>query len=272
MMLTQANLLLLVVLPALAAEPAPFHAPAARSNLDSSLSLFGFGFTPRLARLVKREDVCPLHFNSCAFLDSPQACCQPESICSRDAANNIACCPLGAECTGTLMGTTSTAATSQTPGPAPAPAPTPTSSGFMFPQPGTTAAPTPTGSTVPGAPFPFAYIPTTFHDSAECVRSYSGCQSQFSACTASLGGAYGVTINGGNGAGVTVQGAAPTGNGQAICSSLLLRACFGLQEGYCTAFANGGGTPNGSPQPPHRQSALYEILMGLSIAIAGMIA
>ncbi|EGE08544.1 hypothetical protein TEQG_07561 [Trichophyton equinum CBS 127.97] len=201
-MLTQANLLLLVVLPALAAEPAPFHAPAVRSNLDTSLSLFGFGFTPRLA-------LAP---------------------------------------------------------------PTPTSSGFMFPQPGTTAAPTPTGSTVPGAPFPFAYIPTTFHDSAECVRSYSGCQSQFSACTASLGGAYGVTINGGNGAGVTVQGAAPTGNGQAICSSLLLRACFGLQEGYCTAFANGGGTPNGSPQPPHRQSALYEILMGLSIAIAGMIA
>ncbi|EFR01621.1 hypothetical protein MGYG_04624 [Nannizzia gypsea CBS 118893] len=247
MMQTQANLLLLFILPVLAAEMAPFHAPAARSHVDRSNSLFGFGFTPRLARLVKRED-----------------------LSARRASTP--CCPLGAECTGTLMGTTTAApGPTQTPGPTPAPT-TSTSSGFMFPQPGTTAAPTPTGSTVPGAPFPFVYIPTTFHNSAECVRSYSGCQSQFSACTASLGGAYGVTINGGNGAGVTVQGAAPTGDGQAICSSLLLRACFGLQEGYCTAFGNGGGTPNGSPQPPHRQSALYEILAGLSIAIAGMIA
>ncbi|KAM5445807.1 hypothetical protein MaudCBS49596_007096 [Microsporum audouinii] len=261
--------LLLFVLPTIATDTSPFHAPAARNDVNSNYgsgSLFSFGFSPRLAQLVKRQNLCPAGYNSCAFLGSPEACCQPKAVCSRDAASHIACCPLGAACTGILMGSTTTAPP-QT-GPAPAPTQT-TSSGFMFPQPGTTAAPTPTGSTVPGAPYPFVYIPTTFRDSAECVRSYSGCQSQYSACTSSLGGAHGVTINGGNGAGTTIQGAVPTGDGQAICSSLLLQACFGLQEGYCTAFANGGGVPNSSP--PHQHSALYEILAGLSIAIAGMI-
>ncbi|KAK2873808.1 hypothetical protein FQN49_002054 [Arthroderma sp. PD_2] len=253
----QAYLLLAAsTLPSTIADTSPFHAPQTR-DVDS---LFSFGFTPKLAQLVKRQNLCPPGFNSCAILGSPEACCQPEAVCSRDAASHIACCPSGAACTGTLSGTGT--ATQTTPGP------TPTSSGFMFPQPGTTA-PTPTGSTVPNAPYPFVYIPTTFQGSAECVRSYSGCQSQFSACTASLGGAYGVTINAGNGAGTTVQGAAPTGDGQAICSSLLTRACYGLQEGYCTAFGNGGGLPNGSPQ---RNSALYEIIVGLSIALAGMVA
>ncbi|KAF3480244.1 uncharacterized protein GIQ15_05591 [Arthroderma uncinatum] len=257
------TILLLVaasILPSAADNTSPFYAPRA---LDVDNSLFLGGFSPKLAQLVRRQNVCPAGFNSCAILGSPEACCQPKAVCSRDAASHIACCPSGAACTGTLG--TGTATSTQT---AP-PGPTPTSSGFMFPQPGTTAPPTPTGSTVPNAPYPFVFIPTTFHGSLECVRSYSGCQSQFSACTASLGGANGVTINGGNGAGTTVQGAIPTGNGQAICSSLLTRACYGLQEGYCTAFGNVGGSPNSSPQ---RSSALYEIIVGLSIAIAGMVA
>ncbi|WEW55744.1 hypothetical protein PRK78_001177 [Emydomyces testavorans] len=229
----------------------PFHHPL----LDGSDIIARDGHEALL--LLRRQNGCPANFDSCAFLNAPGACCQKGTICSRDAANHIACCPLGAACTGVLTQTAPSATTS---------------SGFMFPQPGTatiTTAPTLTGSTVPNAPYPFVYIPTSFRDQAECVRSYSGCVSQYNSCTNSLGGVNGVTIGGGNGAGTTVQGVPPTGNAQSICSSLSRQACYGLQEAYCTAFQ--GGRSGGSP-PSTRNSPLYEILAGLGIALAGMIA
>lgn len=85
-----------------------------------------------------------------------------------------------------------------------------------------------------------------------------------------------MTIDGGGGQGMTVEGAAPTADGQVICSSLRRQACYGLQAGYCTAFGDGQGPddtgvfPAGSP--PRRTTALYEIFAGISIALAGMIA
>ncbi|EEP80978.1 predicted protein [Uncinocarpus reesii 1704] len=205
--------------------------------------------------LLKRQNGCPAGYNSCAFLNAPGACCQRDTICSRDDASNIACCPTGADCTGVV--TESGSAT--------------TSSGFMFPQPGTgttTNPPTLTGSTVPNAPFPFVYIPTTFRSPEECVQAYSGCVSQYSACTRSLGGVHGVTVGGGGGAGITVPGVEPTGDAQAICMTLSSQACRGLHEAYCTAFPGGN---SGSP-PSVRRSLLYEILAGLGVALAGMVA
>ncbi|EAS31578.3 uncharacterized protein CIMG_07057 [Coccidioides immitis RS] len=228
----------------------PFHQPV----IDGSDIIARDGIEALL--LLKRQNGCPAGFNSCAFLDAPGACCQRDTICSRDDANNIACCPTGAACTGIL--TQSSSAT--------------TSSGFMFPEPGTattTNPPSLTGSTVPNAPFPFVYIPTSFRDQPECVQSYSGCVSQFQACASSLGGVNGVTISGADGAGTTVQGVEPTADAQSICLSLSREACYGLQEAYCTAFQDGS---SGASPPSTRTSPLYEILTGLGIALAGMIA
>ncbi|KMU74004.1 hypothetical protein CISG_10257 [Coccidioides immitis RMSCC 3703] len=155
----------------------PFHQPV----IDGSDIIARDGIEALL--LLKRQNGCPAGFNSCAFLDAPGACCQRDTICSRDDANNIACCPTGAACTGILT------------------------------QPGTattTNPPSLTGSTVPNAPFPFS-----------------------------------------------------------ICLSLSREACYGLQEAYCTAFQDGS---SGASPPSTRTSPLYEILTGLGIALAGMIA
>lgn len=217
--------------------------------------------------LAKRQDDCPDGFNSCGMLGSWDACCQPDTICSKDAADNIGCCPSGSECTGTV------------------PTPTddgdqdPSSTGFRFPTQVTPTTTTPPGdaSTVPDAPFPFTFIPTTFSDQEECATSYTGCQEQYSSCRASLDGVHGVTIGGSPDYGVTREGVEPTGDGQAICTSLLNRACHGLQVAYCTAYADGKSPGNGGGDNPGaasttRSSALYEILTGLAIALAGMVA
>jgi len=229
-----------------------FSSPLDRSDLVHKAS-----------ELVRRQITCPAGYNSCAAQGNREACCQPGTFCTHDAANHIACCPSGATCTGVLSGT-------GTPGP--------TGTGFMFPQPGptTTTSPTVTGSTVPGAPFPFTYISTTFPNQAACSAAYSGCVQQFSSCTSVLGGINGVTVSGGGGFGTTVAGVAPTGNPQSICSSLSAQACYGLQAGYCTAFGTGRPTNSAVVNfggTPVRRSVggIYEIVVGLTIAIAGMI-
>lgn len=142
----------------------------------------------------------------------------------------------------------------------------------MFPEPGTatiTNPPTLSGSTIPNAPFPFIIIPTSFSNQAECVNSYSGCASQYERCTSSLGGVNGVTIDYGNGAGTTIQGVPGSADAQSVCASLSRQACHGLHEAYCTAFQGGN---SGGSSPSVRHSALYEILVGIGIALAGMIA
>ncbi|PGG99380.1 hypothetical protein AJ80_09376 [Polytolypa hystricis UAMH7299] len=239
----------------IAVDSSPFYAPfLERSNpaLD-----------PRdVAQLDKREQSCPDRFGSCALLGSEDACCQEDTICSRDDANNMACCPKGASCTGVLTrsgdGPTNTNAD-------------PTSSGFMFPQPGSstiTPGPRITGSTVENAPFPFVYIPTTFPNPEQCVSYYSACESQYSACQSSLGGVNGVTVNGGNGDGITVEGARPTGDAHSICFSLSQKACYGLQEAYCPHFTDGS---SGNMAAGRSVGGIYELMAGIIIAVAGMI-
>ncbi|KAG5299443.1 hypothetical protein I7I50_07170 [Histoplasma capsulatum G186AR] len=208
--------------------------------------------------LVKRQGSCPAGFNSCALLGAAEACCQRDTVCSRDDANNMACCPSGAACTGHLSGPSQTSA----------------SSNFMFPQPGTATTTPPTGPTspaaptVPNAPFPFTIIPTTFPNQEACVSAYSGCQAQFSSCTASLGGVNGVTVGGSRG--ITVPGVQPTvGNPQSVCSSLSTAACHGLQVGYCTAFRDGIGS--GGVVAARGKGLVYDIVAGVVVAVAGMV-
>ena len=56
--------------------------------------------------LLKRQysNTCPEDFNDCANLGVPGLCCASAAICSPDAAGNVACCPTGAVCRGTVTG------------------------------------------------------------------------------------------------------------------------------------------------------------------------
>ncbi|PGG97533.1 hypothetical protein GX51_07285 [Blastomyces parvus] len=234
-------------------DTSPFYQPQLNSNNHNANLIFDSRSAKEAIALAKRQGggVCPAGFNSCALLGAPEACCQPKAVCSRDDANNIACCPSGAACTGRLSGPSQTAS----------------SSGFMFPQPGTATTTPPTDPTstrpiVPNAPYPFPIIPTTFPNQEACVSAYTDCQVQYSSCTASLGGVHGVTIGGAGG--ITVPGVQPTGgNPVSVCSSLSTEACHGLQAAYCTAFrgvaARGGG------------GLLYDIVVGVAVAVAGVV-
>lgn len=218
----------------------------------------------------KRDGNCPGNYNTCANEGNSGICCQPGTTCTVDGANNYACCPTGAKCTGTL-GATATNGNGD-------PAST-TTSGFMFPQSTTTTSKASvTGSTVPGAAFPFVYIPTSFSNAASCSSYYSFCQDEYTSCIVSLGGQYGVTVAGGNG-GVTVAGATAVTSASAAvstCSSLSRVACYGLQESYCSAFGTSGEstTTGGSfvagNRAPARKSSFHEILLATAAGILGM--
>ncbi|KAE8147022.1 hypothetical protein BDV25DRAFT_161233 [Aspergillus avenaceus] len=207
-------------------------------------------------RMLKRADNCPAGYNPCDNMDRSDVCCRQGSVCSRDAADNIACCPTGAKCTGSLTGTAG---------------PTTTDSSFRFPGTATVTATTGandatiTGSTMPGA-YPFVYVPTSFPNAGVCSSYYSLCQSEYTGCLSSLGGGYAVTVAGG-GLGVTRAGG---GAAQAIstCSSLSMEACHGLNQGYCDTYATGLGDSNGVS--PARMSSLEDLAFGMVIGIAGM--
>lgn len=258
---------LLLAPSALAIETSPFYPPWSNTTINERAAEV-------LKVLLKRDDNCPSGYNACTNLGNSGVCCQDGTACSRDAANHIACCPTGASCTGSLSGSSTQTGS--------------TSSGFMFPQPTSATTTTTstsetssiTGTTVSGAAYPFVYIPTTFANAQTCSSYYSQCQSQYSSCTASLGGAYGVTIAGSGGAGTTVQGATATADAQSICSSLSQKACYGLQIGYCTAFGTSGGSVtttsgsqfvNGNNALSMRpSSSLYDLAAAVAVGIAGI--
>lgn len=56
--------------------------------------------------LLKRQysNSCPQNFHNCANLGAPGLCCATAAVCSADSAGNVACCPIGAECSGTING------------------------------------------------------------------------------------------------------------------------------------------------------------------------
>lgn len=88
-----------------------------------------------------------------------------------------------------------------------------------------------------------------------------------------------MTVAGAGDAGVTVQGGAaitPAAAAQSICSSLSTRACYGLEEGYCTAFGTASATStsgvfiNPTNDASRRSSSLYDLAIALAAGIGGM--
>ncbi|KKK20626.1 hypothetical protein ARAM_000151 [Aspergillus rambellii] len=176
-------------------------------------------------------------------------CCRTNAICTSDDANHIACCPVGASCTGTLTD------------------PSTGTGSFQFPQ--STSATTTTsggseatitGSTLSGA-YPFVYVPTTFSNADVCSSYYTQCQSEYTACITSLGGGYGVTVSGG-GAELTRSGGAA--GAVETCSSLSLAACHGLNLGYCGNYAGGSSSDGVSRRASNLQDLLFGVVIGIT--------
>lgn len=210
-------------------------------------------YTDFSPRLFKRQG-CPGGFTNCGALGNSGACCPTNQVCARDSAGNVACCPVRALCTGTIGGTapgtgvgSSTGAVIIGSSTGTLPSSVTATSGFLFPSATTTPAPSFTGSTVPGAVFPFVFIPTTFANAAECSSYATSCSNQYQSCLAALGGGVnGVTVSGAN-VGITVQGASTTvASASSVCSSLSQQACYGLQTGICPQYGSGTGTGVGT--------------------------
>lgn len=196
--------------------------------------------------LFKRQG-CPGGLSNCGAFGNTGACCPTDQTCAEDENGNVACCPIGAACTGTIgeatnaeVGAENTdavllgdpSASSPTPPPN-----APTSSGFRFPSPTNDDNPSPPQSTVANAPFPFAIVPTTFENAAECSSYATSCSQQYESCVETLGaGVNGVTVAGG-GAGITVNNQpSPVAGARSICTSLSSEACFGLQTDLCPQY------------------------------------
>ncbi len=204
--------------------------------------------------LLKRQDGCPEGYGACAGLGAAGLCCRDNTLCAPDQLGRVACCPIGAFCTGTIGGPAATGGVTTTPSLSGFVFPTTTVSvvtqastqGFIIADSTTVAQPSGariTRSTVPNQYYPFAYIPTTYVNAAACSSAYTGCQTDLASCTAALAGQInGVTVQA-PGGGMTVQGITarvdPT-SATSICSSLSLQACSGLQVEACQAFGTGG--------------------------------
>lgn len=232
----------------------PFHAP-----LKAEPQKRAFEVLQILNKRVAND--CPSGYNPCSTFNNPKICCKNGSRCARDDADNIACCPKGASCTGSLVASA-----------------TDTSS-FKFPQYGTggatsahtTQGPIATGSTMPGA-YPFIYVPTTFSDAMTCSAYFTKCENEYAQCTASLGsgsnGQWGVTVAGNGGAGVTIQGGGAEATASA-CSGLKLEACHGLNLGYCNSY-NTGEQNSENAGSPGMATSPQDLVLGVIVAVAGM--
>ena len=235
--------ILTFLLPSISAlQLAPFYEPRLVTSSANDTSL-----EPSSHELRKRDGDCPDSYNSCSTLAAKYggACCTQGSTCSIDKAHNIACCPIGALCTGTISaakaattsgGTTVGAATT-----------TGSATGTTTTS-GTAATITSTAGVLANPYFPFPVIATTFNDAAACSQAYTACQANYAACTQDLqGNAFAVTVVAPAG-GITV---APTAqnlgvaSATSICSSLSQAACYTLKESNCAQFGSGTATGGG---------------------------
>lgn len=234
----------------------------------------------RLNDLRKRQGTCPSGANICSNLGDAGACCTGNTNCQRDQQGHVACCPNGASCTGVI----NTGVASTTSGPSTASSiqmTTSTSNAFIMPSStnaGANPQATPAGaSTIPNAFFPFVVAPVSYSNGAACSSYYSSCQNEYNSCTASLGGANGVTV-GGPGGGTTVQGATATlapGQAQSVCSSLSSQACSGAQLSNCATYGSASATGptliNPNAAPTGCAGGLYGLGMGFALGIAGQV-
>ena len=281
-----ASLRLLTIFSTFALQIAAYVAPEQYSPFSNPLLDRDYERADNIgiAQLEKRQG-CPVSYGSCQTVGNAGVCCPNNNICSLDQASHVACCPIGATCTGTIRPSITGSTGPQT-------GPTTTSGGVVVVGATTTATSSggivlttaqPTGAggvtTVPNAPYPFVFIPTTYSDQAACSSYYTDCQRQYASCTAALGGNAGnaVTISGVTGL-VTVGGATATvGALQApsVCSSLSQTACYGLRPSDCAAFASGGGsfvagqTGAAAPRFTGCPGAMYAMGAGVALGVAG---
>lgn len=84
-------------------------------------------------------------------------------------------------------------------------------------------------------------------------------------------GRYGVTVGGAGGAGVTVEAVTATAQATSICSSLSAKACHSLGLGYCASVptSNAYGA-SGNAAVPGQTASLSDLILGLSVGIAGV--
>ena len=182
--------------------------------------------------------------------------------CTRDAANNLACCPTGASCTGTLAGASTGANSNMVPVTA---SPTPTSGSAQAASPAANP-----GSTMTDAAYPFAYVPSSFANEAQCTHYYNLCQSEYTMCTANLAGQYGVTVAGPSDAGITVQGGPSQSPAVAsVCSSLSMEACHGLSLGQCNSDSNGNSQSNEN-RASFKRTSIQDLVFGFAVGVAGV--
>ncbi|KAB8291153.1 hypothetical protein EYC80_009841 [Monilinia laxa] len=226
-------------IPSLISPPEPFYAPtsldldiSSDSSLPSNETILPdtspASSKPKLD-LLKRAGNCPANYNSCSTLKAAYggACCPASATCSTDSSQNIACCAIGASCTGTVA--------------------TPTT--------GTPArvSATATGTFISNAYFPFPILPTTYVNSAACAKATDSCASNYALCTVALEGGMGggFTISAPNG-GITVAAstlsggylAAPTA--VSICQSLSNAACAAVESAGCGQFGTKSATATDS--------------------------
>jgi hypothetical protein len=234
--------------------------------------------------LLKRDGNCPVSFNSCSTLAAKYggACCTVGSHCSIDSGSHIACCPTGALCTGSI--TVATATTSGgggviVGGAGATTTPTPTTTT------GTTPTITGTGGIVPNAFFPFPIVQSSYVNAAACSQAYTGCQSNYAACTQNLqGGGFAVTViapQGGVTVAPTAQNLGPA-SATSICSSLSQAACGNFRDTDCSQFGVGTATGGGSfiiggtsagraPRQTMGCIARLGVVAGLGMGVVGQI-
>ena len=268
---------------------APFTAPLDERSLDDG----------RPAPLWKRQQTCPANYNACSAFAADSICCAAGTDCALDDGGNIACCPRGSFCTGTIEVGTQTASDETT------------SAGFVagggaggtptnsFVVPATTDGGVVSPQAVPSAggavtnPFygGFLALSTPFANNDLCSSAYNSCQTEFAKCTsvvgrvddAAAGGGVvnGVTVSAGAGIGITVPGTSPSVDGlgglaataTAICQSISAQACQNLQLADCDTLqqaSDGASVSTGAaaavacptPWPP-----LYGVGLGVGVLL-----
>ena len=140
---------------------------------------------------------------------------------------------------------------------------------------------------MPNSYYPYPILPTTFAGADDCSSSVTACSAESAKCTGFIeggggyGGGYGVTVAGQGGV-ITQQGVMAPASAEAICSSLSMAACHGLNVGMCStlggaAKSSGGGnflvgsqTSSGGAMPT-RCAAIYGVGLGMAVGIAGQV-
>lgn len=239
---------------------ADFIAPLTLQDNNTLAAADGLDFN-LLRRQGPAPNECAKGYAACDNLNAPGLCCRTNQVCSADAANHVACCPLNAACTGTIDPVNPSIVT-----PAPTAARTtapiaPPAGSFVQSGVGPSSR-----SWVPNDYYPFPAIPTTYTNAAACSRAYSTCQSDAHSCTSALAsGLPGVTISGPNG-GATITAIASLGqvSASAICSSLSSKACSGLIVEACASFG-------GENAARTRCAPMYGVGAGVALGLAGQL-